>query len=760
MASYHMHKFLTFAATAALLVSCADAEDSAMAEFLSAHDMHWTSLQCDNDVKPSRGPENKRGYYSGALMGNGLVGTDLYKLKEDVYRLNVSRSDITEQRDGYDLFDRGRLAVGYFTLSTVGHVNAEEMTLSLYDAETSGIFCTDRGSIDFRTYVHAEEDYVVFETKSAGAEKDFVWDFVPFQAVSPRTMHHYEIPDGFLNSEGKSNPDPHTVTEDDIHFLVQPLARDTTFTSIAKVYAVAWKEVRKGAVRRIISTISFEDDERSALDAARATLDKAFAEPASSLRKSHRAWWHRFYADAAFVGIPDPAFERFYWMQYYKFASTARPGKPVVDLQGVWPVRDMCWPAMWVNLNIQLTYSFQAKANIGFLSQPLWDALWEHRDNLTRNVTDIPGQEDWTDAMCLARKSSYSFYSPLDPEMAVENQYEVGNLAWMLFYWYRQCLAYGDTEQMRDRLFPMLKAAVALFKHIRIVNPDGTYSLPMTGSPEYPGENLGPDSNYDLANLRQALLELLHIDTLCGIGDPLRPEWEDFLEHLVPFQYDPETGFKVTRDTEFLQTSHRHYSHLFMIYPYHMLDWNDAGERARADLSIERWKGDQGYSRTGKAAMLCSEGRGNEALEEMKIFLETFVQPNTLYAEAGPVIETPLSAVSTLHEFYMQDWGDRIRVFYGCPDEWQDARFERLRAAGAFLISAERRGGRTAWVSVLSEKGGPCTIQTDISPEELEITCDGTPVQFELLPSRETGSTGSMVRFDTAAGSTVRMIRK
>ena len=68
-------------------------------------------------------------------MGNGLIGTNMYKAEApDTYRLNVGRSDVTEQREGYDLYKKGRLPIGYFTLKTVGNVTAEEMDLSIYDA--------------------------------------------------------------------------------------------------------------------------------------------------------------------------------------------------------------------------------------------------------------------------------------------------------------------------------------------------------------------------------------------------------------------------------------------------------------------------------------------------------------------------------------------------------------------------------------------------------------------------------------------------
>ena len=121
---------------AGLLVSCDSGKDSYLEEFLSKQNTHWTEIKNDFDIPGPDRPEgykglNKQGYYSGALMGNGLIGTNMYKAEApDTYRLNVGRSDVTEQREGYDLYKKGRLPIGYFT----------------------GTFTTNKGSIAFKTY--------------------------------------------------------------------------------------------------------------------------------------------------------------------------------------------------------------------------------------------------------------------------------------------------------------------------------------------------------------------------------------------------------------------------------------------------------------------------------------------------------------------------------------------------------------------------------------------------------------------------------
>lgn len=721
--------------------------------FMGRHDMLWDTITAD-PVEPTYDAPLRCGYYAGAIMGNGRLGTNLYKLSDGVYRLNAGRSDVTEARRPYSLFNSARLPIGYFTLSTVGRVADESMRLSLYDATTTGRLTTDRGAIDFATYVHATRDCIIFETEAQGDEADFVWGFTPQQAVSPRHVLNRNAPAGYVNCEGKSNPDPVREHVDGVELLIQPLAADTTFSRINRYYVVGWRETGVGNRRRIAATIAQADDRVAAVREAVDEVNGALSVPSTELADTHSSWWHDFYRRAAFVTFADPQIESFYWAQYYKFASTARRDCPVVDLQGVWPTWDTPWPAIWVNLNIQLTYSWLVKANLGELGLPLWDALYDNRDNLRRNVTDIPGQESWTDAAVLPRTATYDFHAPLDPSLAESNQYEVGNLTWTLFYYRQHCDAYNDTARLTGRLFPLLKSAVNTFFRIRREGTDGLWHLPPTASPEYTSGNPGPDTNYDLANLRWGLNTLIDIDTTYHIGDPMLGRWIDFRDRLADYPFSPTTGFKVSATTEFTDTTHRHYSHLFMLYPYHLLDWDNPADSARLALSLDRWNGNQGYSRTGKASMLLSRGDGEGALAQMRLFMQRFVKPNTLYAETGPVIETPLAAVSTLHDFYLQDWGDCLRVFYGMPAEWADGAFDRLRASGAFVVSATRRAGHTVYIRVMSEAGGPCRVLTDIPVADLCVAdASGNALDYTV-----TGR--GVVEIATAPGDVIVMTDK
>ena len=57
------------------------------------------------------------------------------------------------------------------------------------------------------------------------------------------------------------------------------------------------------------------------------------------------------------------------------------------------------------------------------------------------------------------------------------------------------------------------------------------------------------------------------------------------------------------------------------------------------------------------------------------------------------------------------------------PDAWRDVTFHKLRAEGAFLVSAVRRDGRTRWVRIESLAGEPCRVKAEF-PEPVKVLAD------------------------------------
>jgi hypothetical protein len=156
-----------------------------------------------------------------------------------------------------------------------------------------------------------------------------------------------------------------------------------------------------------------------------------------------------------------------------------------------------------------------------------------------------------------------------------------------------------------------------------------------------------------------------------------------------------------------------------MIYPFHEWSFDNPDQAPLVEKSLNHWLSKPGafagYSFMAAGSMHALAGRGDRAAESLHGFLRfRGCLPNGLYREAGPCMETPMFTARTIQELLLTSHGNVIRVFPAAPGAWTNACFADFRAEGAFLVSAERRGGVTRAVRVESLAGEPCRIRTSL----------------------------------------------
>lgn len=678
--------------------------------FLARHDLVW-------DQTPTKWQE-------GAFLGDGRQGAMIYAGEGDALRWDVNRSDVT---------GRGkRIPVGQIVLVPAGKPaagsNAFAMRLDLWNAEATGTLTTDKGAIQWRSFAHSTADVLVIEWESTAGEQACRWEWRALPALDPRKLIRNE-PIG----EADKNPEPvRSERSDGVHTVTQPLKTGA--------YAVAWREERVAPNKqRLFLRVGFShqeaaDAEREAVESVRAGGAQRF----DDLLASHRAWWHRFFP-ASFVSVPDTRLESFYWIQMYKLGAATRADRPALDLMGPW-FRATPWAAIWWNLNIQLTYWPVYASNHLDLGESLTRLLDNAKNNFALNVPDAMR----ADSAAIGRVSSY------DGRASVGTGGELGNLAWALHNYYLQYRYTMDDRMLREQLLPLLRRSINFYLHLLTLGPDNKLHLPVAVSPEYPLK--AGDTNYDLSLLRWGCQTLIAACNRLKIDDPLLPTWKKTLVDLAPYPVDEKTGLMIGADVPLAQ-SHRHFSHLLMVYPLRTLTPDQAADRALIEKSLDHWIGFkgalQGYSYTGASSLSTILGRREAAVNLLNEFLDRYVKPNTMYLEAGPVIETPLAGAASIQQLLLESAGDTIRVFPGVPPAWPNAVFRDLRAEGAFLVSAARRNGKTAWVRITSLAGEPCHVATDIDePVEAQNTAVARLVTI-------TSTRPGVVTLDLRKGETV-----
>ena len=246
-------------------------------------------------------------------------------------------------------------------------------------------------------------------------------------------------------------------------------------------------------------------------------------------------------------------------------------------------------------------------------------------------------------------------------------------------------------------------------------------------------QRTGQDINFTIALIRWSCQTLVDLNAEFQLNDPLSSEWNNILDNLVEFQVD-EHGLRIGKDIAF-ELPHRHYSHLLAFYPLAVLKPDNANDTKLLRSSLDHWLDISinsnkkvgampvtGYTATGAASMYAMLGDAEKAAHYLDFLIEhKNISPTTMYAEGNPVIESPLSFATCIHDMLLQSWGGKIRVLPAAPKRWPDVAFRRLRTQGAFLVSAKRENGKTQFVQVESTKGGPCVVKVDIANPHIYV---------------------------------------
>lgn len=730
--------------------------------FVGRHDLTWPQT-------PICQPDSVEPMMHGAFLGNGTLGALVYASAEpcdfphQAIRLDVGRADIADKGgkrlDGSTWWDKWncqnkgtRLHTGGFMLLSHGLAKVQPMALDLYHAECrTGVDTRHRGlgSIALRVLVSATSPVIAVEGLLSGEESlqplpsSNLGEHVDYAATCrPRFVRRAMTFPGWP-------PCRNSVTADGIQVEVQPLLD-------GQEYAVAWSEsLTEGKVLRLYVSLAVSpgikslsvggSDPRSAAEQAVEAVRAARAAGFSAIAAEHRRWWAERWQRSA-IAIPDARLEGFHLIQVYKFLASTRIAAPLPDATGPWSYAmggpddwAHCpgYPHIWLNLNLQMHLL------IGNTSGHA-DQVLQVADRLLAWARRRPEwQADPAAWLSIGGGCGYD----LD-EGDRRDRCSI-HLIWILHNcWLAARHDGGAVWAARWReLLPVLAAAVNEPLDRLRPGSDGRLHLHDSHSPEYPalpprwpvdGRSGMTDAAYELAFLRWGV-ERLSAD--CA-DDPRAEHWRSVAGTLTDFAQDM-FGLRISQDCTH-DVGHRHFSHLTMLWPLRLWEWEDSSRQELIARSLGTWLGcppDQ-KKRTGftwaAAACVCAHlQRGDWAWGHLDTYFEERPRGtarrfgNTMAREWGFILETPLGAANAVNDMLIQSHGGVLRIFPAMPTTWAEAAFHGLAGEGGWRVSAGRSAGRTAWVRVEATVPGSIRLRHGIDAAEvvagpgMQITADG-----------------------------------
>ncbi|WP_428331358.1 glycosyl hydrolase family 95 catalytic domain-containing protein [Mucilaginibacter sp.] len=438
---------------------------------------------------------------------------------------------------------------------------------------------------------------------------------------------------------------------------------------------------------------------------------------------THQNWWRLFWSKSA-IHIPDTLIEKQWYLEQYKFGSAARQGAPPISLQAVWTAdngRIPPWKGDYHHdLNTQLSYWPSYSGNhldegIGYL-----DHLDANKANYKRytklyfgkNGLAVPG----VTTLNGTEMGGWIQYS-LSPTVS----------SWLGQHYYLQWRYSMDKVFLKNRAYPWIRDAAFFLEGITTIDAAGKRKLPISSSPEIndnsPEAWFPQNTNYDLSLMKFTFHAAAELANELGLKDEAA-HWNKIYAQFGDFALTPNNELMFSPSMAYNQ-SHRHFSHAMSIYPLGEIKWED-GPKSQTIIKNTIHLLDSigpaywcGYSYSWLANMKARAKDGDGAAKDLTIFAKAFCSINSFHLNGDQTksgyskftyrpftLEGNFAFASGLQEMLLQSYAGFIEVFPAVPAEWKDVSFHTLRAQGAFLVSASKKGGQTSEVKIFAEKGG------------------------------------------------------
>ena len=439
---------------------------------------------------------------------------------------------------------------------------------------------------------------------------------------------------------------------------------------------------------------------------------------------------------------PDPSLAALaYNFGRYLLISSSRPGTQPANLQGIWnDDQNPAWDSKYTtNINTEMNYWAVDSANLSELGTPLYKMVGELTDQGSQVAREHYGASGW---VFHQNTDIWRVAAPMDgPSWGT---FTVGG-AWLCTHLWEHYEYSQDKKFLADS-YPVMEGSVQFFIDFLVKHPNGKWLVtnPST-SPEnfpdgggnkpyfdevtgsrLPGTTICAGSSIDMQILYDLFGYYLKASEILGKKSALIDRVCIAREQLVPPQIGSDGSLQEWADDwRSLEKNHRHFSHLYGLYPGRVL-WDKrtpALTDAYKKVLNERGDGGKGFSMAWKMALWARLGDGNRANRIFKGYLneQSCMQ---LFALCGKSMQVDgsLGMTAAITEMLMQSQDAVINLLPALPDEWTSGEFRGVRTRGGFELDLQWDNKRITRLRVTSKAGGVFRMRSD---SEMQITVNG-----------------------------------